>query len=103
VGVRALIALVLISVGAAAFFVGRSSVDRKSPRAHAGTYDAGYSAGREDAFSGFDGGWSFGTPYVVILQHGENGVTYRFSRRWPMQIGLEYRACGHAVCSRPIR
>jgi hypothetical protein len=86
------IAALAVAVGA--FFVGRASVDQ--PKPHPGSYDAGFN----DAFSGFDGGWVFGAPYVVTLRHGTGGLTYRFDRRWPMQPGVAYRRCaGSIVCS----
>jgi hypothetical protein len=87
------IAALAVAVGA--FFGGRASVDR--PKPHPGSYNAGY----EDAFSGFDGGWVFGTPYIVTLRKGGSGITYRFARRWVMEPGVDYRACaGQVVCAR---
>jgi hypothetical protein len=89
-----LIAALAVAVGA--FFLGRGTVSR--PRPHPGTYDAGFN----DAFSGFDGGWVFGQPYIVTLRKGGSGVTYRFARRWVVQPGVQYRACaGQVVCARP--
>jgi hypothetical protein len=73
-----------------AFLAGRSSVHERS-----------YQQGREDAFSGFDGGWAIGAPYAVTLKRGGEGITYAFARRWAMEPGVEYRVCGHAVCARP--
>ncbi len=94
---RPLVVLVIVTMGAGAFFAGRGSVDRRpAPRSPAG----GYAAGREAAFSGFDGGWSYGVPYIVTLRRGDPGVTYRFDRRWPMRRGVAYRVCGHVVCGR---
>jgi len=91
-------ALVVVAIGAGAFLAGRSSApERKEPR---GGYAAGYRAGREDAFSGFDGGWAYGTPYIVTLRRGPPGITYRFARRRPMLRGRAYRVGGHGVCSR---
>jgi hypothetical protein len=94
---RLLLAAVIVAgVGAAAFFAGRGSVDRTRAPVVGGSY----AAGREAAFSGFDGGWAFGVPYIVTLRPGGPGVTYRFARRWHMVRGVEYRACGAGVCSR---
>jgi hypothetical protein len=86
---------------AAAFFVGRNSVDRSSPAPAPGSYRAGYLAGREDAFAGFDGGWALGVPYAVTLERAGGGITYKFARRWAMQPGVTYSVCGHEVCARP--
>lgn len=92
--------LVVAGVGAVGYLAGRDSrAARDKPRRPTGPYAAGYTAGREDAFSGFDGGWSFGAPYIVTLRRGGPGVTYRFARRWPMRTGVDYRVCGHGVCA----
>jgi len=44
-------------------------------------FDDGYRAGANNAFSGYDGGWSFGRPYVIVLAEGANGITYRIAAR----------------------
>jgi hypothetical protein len=100
VAVRALLAVVAL---AAAFAIGRATAPSPGPPPpRPGTYDAGYLAGREDAFSGFDGGWVLGDPYIVILRRGRPGLTYRFARRWPLEPGREYRTCARDfICSRP--
>jgi hypothetical protein len=94
-----LVALVIAGVGVGAFLVGRGSVDRERAPAPRGGFADAYRSGREDAFSGFDGGWDFETPYIVTLRHAGGGITYRVARRWPMEPGVEYRACGATVCS----
>jgi len=79
--------------------VGRATEHRA--RIEPGSYADGYRAGQEDAFSGFDGGWILGDPYIVILARGGRGITYRFARRWPLLRGREYRSCQRDfVCSR---
>jgi hypothetical protein len=97
-----LAALVVVGVAIGAFFIGRGSVDRTpaAPVVGSGSFADGYRSGREAAFSGFDGGWSFDTPYIVTLKRAGSGITYRFERRWTMEPGVEYRACGHTVCTR---
>ena len=87
----ALRALLAAALAVAVFFAGRASVHH--PSVPHGSYAAGYEA----AFSGFDGGWAYATPYIVTLRRGD-GVTYRFARRWPMRPGVVYRVCGHTVC-----
>ena len=78
------LALVVVVAGAA-FWAGRASVgDRPAPALRGGTFAAGHRAGLEDAFSGFDGGWSYGVPYVVTVRRGGPGVTYRFASRRPL-------------------
>jgi hypothetical protein len=101
--VRALLALVVVALGAAAFWAGRASVDREAAEPAPGSFASGLRAGREAAFSGFDGGWGYGQPYIVTLRRGSAGVTYRFAGRRPMLPGREYRMCGKAVCVRPVR
>jgi len=46
-------------------------------------FDAGYRAGANAAFGGYDGGWSLGQPYVVVLAKGADGITYRIAARTP--------------------
>jgi hypothetical protein len=55
-----------------------------APTARA-AFDAGYAAGANDVFGGFDGGWSLGEPYVVTLARGSGGVTYRIDSRRPLR------------------
>ena len=80
-------AVVAIGLGVGAFFAGRGSVDSKpsSAPARPGSYTAGYRAGREAAFSGFDGGWAYGVPYVVTVRRGPPGITYAFATRRPLR------------------
>jgi hypothetical protein len=96
--VRLLLALIVLAVGAGAFAAGRHSVDRRPAKSQPGSFASGVRAGREAAFSGFDGGWAYGEPYIVTLRRGGPGVTYRFDRRRPLLPGFEYRVCGKAVC-----
>jgi hypothetical protein len=46
-------------------------------------FDAGYRAGANDAFGGFDGGWTVGQPYLIVLAKGGKGITYRIASRTP--------------------
>jgi hypothetical protein len=94
------VVLLLAGVGAVAYLLGRASVDPHPARVTSGGYTEGYRAGRRAAFSGFDGGWSYGEPYIVTLRRGAPGITYRFARRWPMLPRRTYRVCGHWICSR---
>ncbi len=74
------IGLALLAL-AAAFAVGRLSVGDQKPPTAGATYDAGYRAGREAAFAGYDGGWAYGVPYVITLRRGGHGITYRIASR----------------------
>ena len=46
-------------------------------------FDAGYAAGANDVFAGFDGGWSLSQPYVITLARGSGAVAYRIDSRRP--------------------
>ena len=93
---RWILALVVVAVGAGAFAAGRDSVDQRP--AQTGSFAAGYEA----AFSGLDGGWAYGEPYIVVLRRGGPGVTYRFASRRPLMGGFEYRRCEDGVCARRV-
>jgi hypothetical protein len=66
-------------------------------------FDAGYAAGANDVFGGYDGGWGIGSPYVVVLTPAGNGITYRIQSRIPMQRGVNYHLCPHStvLCQEP--
>jgi hypothetical protein len=80
VSVAARVGLAVIAL-AAAFAVGRLSVGSPKPPTTGATYNAGYLAGREAAFAGYDGGWAYGVPYVITLRRGGPGITYRIASR----------------------
>jgi hypothetical protein len=46
-------------------------------------FNDGYRAGANSVFSGYDGGWSLGRTYVIVLAGGANGITYRITARTP--------------------
>jgi hypothetical protein len=46
-------------------------------------FQAGYEAGENDVFGGFDGGWDYNRPYVITLKKGTDGVTYAIATRKP--------------------
>jgi hypothetical protein len=52
-------------------------------RATRRAFAAGYTAGANDVFGGFDGGWSLSTPYVITLRGGSGPITYRIDSRRP--------------------
>jgi len=58
-----------------------------APRGAHRAFEAGYAAGADDVFGGFDGGWSFGTPYVITLRKGSGAITYRIDSRRPLRRG----------------
>jgi hypothetical protein len=52
-----------------------------SPPGARAAFEAGYAAGANDVFGGFDGGWSLSEPYVITLARGSGAVTYRIDSR----------------------
>jgi len=66
-------------------------------------FNSGYVAGINDAFGGYDGGWSLAAPYVVTLGAGTGGATYRIASRIQMEPGVSYFLCpdGSGICRRP--
>ena len=68
-------------------------------------FDAGYTAGANDVFNGYDGGWAMSTPYLVTLAAGSGRITYRIGSRTPLSPHTAYFLCpdGHDVCREPRR
>jgi hypothetical protein len=66
-------------------------------------FTAGYTAGANDAFAGYDGGWTLGVPWIVTLEDGPGGIAYRITDRMPVEAGTDYYLCpdGSALCRRP--
>jgi hypothetical protein len=63
-------------------------------------FGAGYTAGANDAFAGYDGGWTMGVPYVVTLASGHGQIVYRIDGRTPVKAHVSYYLCadGHDIC-----
>jgi hypothetical protein len=53
-----------------------------APRAR-DAFQAGYAAGANDVFGGYDGGWDYDRPYVITIGKGMNGITYEIASREP--------------------
>ncbi len=68
-------------------------------------FDAGYAAGANDVFAGYDGGWAIGSPYVVTVAEASGHIVYRIKAREPMKPNLDYHLCagGHGLCQEPSR
>jgi len=66
-------------------------------------FKAGYAAGANDVFGGYDGGWAMGAPYVVSLAPGAGPITYRIGSRTPLEPGIAYYLCpdGRGLCQEP--
>jgi hypothetical protein len=60
-------------------------------------FKAGYQAGLTDSFGSYDGGWSLGQPYVVVIEKGVGDAPYRIDQRELLQPGVTYRVCKSAV------
>ncbi len=93
---RIVVWLLVVAIGIGAFYGGRASKDERPAAV------GGFAAGREAAFNGFDGGWTYGQPYIVVLRRGGPGVTYQFASRRPLLAGRDYRRCGNAICARRV-
>jgi hypothetical protein len=63
-------------------------------------FDAGYAAGANDVFAGYDGGWAIGAPYVVTMAEASGHIVYRIKTREPMKPHVNYYLCpdGHSLC-----
>jgi hypothetical protein len=63
-------------------------------------FNAGYAAGANDAFAGYDGGWTLGAPYIVILEGGNDQIAYRIRTRTVLERNVNYYLCtnGHELC-----
>jgi hypothetical protein len=66
-------------------------------------FRAGYTAGANDVFAGYDGGWTYRAPWLVVLSPGSGAIEYRIRDRTPLEPGISYFLCpgGHAVCHEP--
>ena len=64
-------------------------------------FDAGYAAGANDVFAGYDGGWQLQVPWLVTLEGGIGQVVYRIRDRRQVQPGYDYYLCpdGRSLCS----
>jgi hypothetical protein len=58
---------------------------------------SGYRAGLNDAFAGYDGGWSVNAPYVITLVPGTDGATYHIAGRTQLRPGVNYFLCPDGV------
>jgi hypothetical protein len=71
---------------------------RKAVRA---SFSDGYTAGANDAFQGYDGGWTMGEPYVIVLEPGSGQIVYRIKSRTPLDPRVDYYLCGSSLCHKP--
>ena len=63
-------------------------------------FRAGYAAGANDVFAGYDGGWAFGVPWVITLGPGREGIDHRILGRTQIEPGVAYFLCpdGRTLC-----
>jgi hypothetical protein len=68
-------------------------------------FDAGYAAGANDVFAGYDGGWAVGMPYVVTMAVASDRIVYRIKTREPMKQNVNYYLCadGRHLCQEARR
>lgn len=79
------------------------SLPADQQRAIRDAFTAGYTAGENDVFDGYDGGWGTSTPYVVVLVPGADGATYRIESRVELRPGTNYYLCPDStrLCQAP--
>ena len=77
-----------------------ASVPKTLRKAVRASFNDGYAAGGNDAFQGYDGGWTMGQPYVIVLEPGSGQIVYRIRSRTPLEAGVDYYLCGHAFTTR---
>lgn len=68
-------------------------------------FNAGYVAGMNDAFAGYDGGWALHVPWIITLDGGWGQIVYRIHGREPVRPGVNYYLCpnGRSLCQQPRR
>ncbi len=77
-----------------------ASLPRDSRHPVTDAFNAGYAAGTNDAFAGYDGGWALSVPYVITVEEGSGHIVYRISSRTPIATNVNYYLCadGHDIC-----
>jgi hypothetical protein len=65
-------------------------------------FNSGYTAGENDAFGGYDGGWALSVPYLITLESGSGQIVYRIQHRTTVLPNVDYYLCadGHDICQR---
>jgi hypothetical protein len=68
-------------------------------------FNAGYVAGLNDAFAGYDGGWALHVPWVITLDAGTGQAAYRIHGREQIEPGVDYYLCAdnRSVCHQARR
>jgi hypothetical protein len=68
-------------------------------------FDAGYVAGGNDVFAGYDGGWALHVPWIITVDGGRGQIAYRIHGREQLEPGTNYYLCpdGRSVCRQPRR
>ena len=76
------------------------ALPKNSQHAVRDAFDEGYVAGANDAFAGYDGGWTMAVPYVVTLTGGSGQIVYRIDTRTPVAAHTNYYLCagGREIC-----
>ena len=80
-----------------------ASLPAKDKHVARDAFRAGYAAGANDVFAGYDGGWTFEAPWIVTLEPGGSKIDYRIRDRTPLERGIAYFLCpgGHTLCHAP--
>jgi hypothetical protein len=77
-----------------------STVPAASRQSAQDAYGLGYTAGANDAFGNFDGGWELAAPYVLTVQRPAGKSVYSITSRTLLAPGVNYYLCpgSAAVC-----
>lgn len=80
-----------------------STVPAASRQAAQDAYGLGYTAGADDAFGNFDGGWELAAPYALTVQRPAGASIYTITSRTLLSPGVNYYLCpdGHRLCHTP--
>jgi hypothetical protein len=77
-----------------------TALPKNARHAVSDAFNAGYTAGANDAFAGYDGGWTLSAPYIVTLNEGAGQIVYRIDSRTVVKARVTYQLCadGHDIC-----
>ena len=70
-----------------------ASLPKQDRRVAHDAFRLGYAAGANDVFAGYDGGWTLGVPWIVVLEPGGARIDYRIRDRTPLAPGVAYFLC----------
>jgi hypothetical protein len=80
-----------------------SRLPRQSRHRVRAAFHAGYAAGANDVFAGYDGGWALAVPYLVTMEKAAGPIAYRIGSRTTLEPNVTYFLCPNRVdlCQQP--